>query len=69
MWESVLKMQQLEIQINSGDKAVRLRIREEAAAAASKALELSQSELFELMHTFLTINRTFNQEVMYYDEA
>lgn len=69
MWESVLKMEQFEIQMNSDNKAVQFHIPQPADAAFPKELELSHSELFELMHTFLSINRTFNQEEMDYDPS
>lgn len=69
MWQSVLKKDQLEIQMNTNDKSIRVRISEQKETAERIELELNQSELFELLHTFLAINRSFNKETMYYDEA
>lgn len=69
MWQSVLKKDQLEIQMNSDDKSIRVRISERKETAERIELELNQSEMFELLHAFLTINRSFNKETMYYDEV
>lgn len=69
MWESVLKKKQLEIQVNSDDKSIRFQLANQEVTGAPVQLELSQSELFELMHTFLDINRSFNRETMYYEEV
>ncbi|ALS22604.1 MULTISPECIES: hypothetical protein [Paenibacillus] len=69
MWESVLKKDQLELQMNSNDKSIRFRVSEQKETAERIELELNQSEMFELLHAFLTINRSFNKETMYYDEA
>ncbi|MBP1155343.1 MULTISPECIES: hypothetical protein [unclassified Paenibacillus] len=69
MWQSVLKKDQLEIQMNSTDKSIQVRISEKTETAEQVELELSQSEVFELLHALLTINRSFNKETMYYDET
>ncbi|MEK8127325.1 hypothetical protein WMW72_05295 [Paenibacillus filicis] len=53
----------MEIQMDTGSKAVRLRIWDNGPASGLQAgLELTQSEMFELLHTLLTINRSFNLE-------
>jgi hypothetical protein len=69
MWESVLKNKQLEIQVNSDDKSIRFFMVKEERQETPVQLELNQSEMFELMHTFLDINRSFNKETMYFDEV
>lgn len=69
MWQTMLKKGQLEIQMNSNDKSIRIQLCDSSEPKERIELELSQSELFELLHTFLTINRSFNKETMYYDEA
>jgi hypothetical protein len=68
MWESVLKKKDWELQINSERKSIALNISKDPTINESVSVRLSQSELFELMHTFLAINRSFNQESMYYEE-
>ncbi|WP_159883141.1 hypothetical protein [Paenibacillus puerhi] len=62
MWETVLVKDQMEVQMDAGNKAVRVRILETRPAAGPSALELDQSEMFELLHTLLTINRSFHHE-------
>ncbi|MCZ8513018.1 hypothetical protein O9H85_11410 [Paenibacillus filicis] len=71
MWECVLKRNQLEIQMNSEGKSIRLFWRGHAETdrpGDATGVELTQSDMFELMHTFLSINRTFNEETMYFEE-
>lgn len=67
MWESVLKKDRLEIQVNPDNKSILFQVSGKAEKDHSVALELNQSELFELLHTFLTINRAFNKETMYFE--
>ncbi|UUZ79371.1 hypothetical protein LJK88_29935 [Paenibacillus sp. P26] len=67
MWESVLKQEQLEIQVNPERKSIRFQLGG-AAAEEDSVVILTQSEMFELMHTFLSINRTFNKETMYFED-
>jgi hypothetical protein len=63
MWEQVWKQKQMEIQMDAGSKAVRLRIGDSASPSGPQAgLELSQSEIVELLHTLLTINRSFQPD-------
>lgn len=66
MWESVLKTEQLEIQVHPEKKTIRFQAGSQTRQ--EEGVVLSQAELFELMHTFLTINRAFNKETMYFDE-
>lgn len=68
MWESVLKQDQLEIQVNSEGKSIRLYWGESIEGAGTSSIVLTQSDMFELMHTFLTINRKFNKETMYFED-
>ncbi|SFL31279.1 hypothetical protein SAMN03159341_10520 [Paenibacillus sp. 1_12] len=67
MWESVLKKQKWELQVNSERKSIAFNISKNEADE-NVTVRLDQSELFELMHTFLSINRSFNQESMYFEE-
>ncbi|CAG7611125.1 hypothetical protein PAESOLCIP111_01335 [Paenibacillus solanacearum] len=69
MWESVWKKETLEIQMNPERKSIMLQMSEGTETAAPLHVQLNQSELFELLHTFLNINRSFNKETMYYDDA
>ncbi len=64
-----MKKQQLEIHVNSNDKSIRFQVASSDSEGNPVQLELNQSELFELMHTFLHINRSFNKETMYYEEV
>lgn len=59
----------MEILMNSNDKSIRVRVSERTVTEEQAELELSQSEMFELLHALLTINRSFNKETMYYDET
>jgi hypothetical protein len=68
MWKSVLKKQEWELQVNSERKSIAFNISKDATINESVSVRLSQSELFELMHAFLAINRSFNNESMYYEE-
>ncbi|MCS7459734.1 hypothetical protein N0M98_06230 [Paenibacillus doosanensis] len=68
MWESVLKKDQWEIQVDQDHKSILLNVSTNAAGSGHVSLQLDQSELFELLHTFLSINRSFNNETMYYDD-
>lgn len=68
MWESVLKKEHWEIQVNPDNKSIQIQVMPEETVGKPIALELCQSELFELLHTFLAINRSFNKETMYYDD-
>jgi len=68
MWESVLKKEQWEIQVDHDRKSILLNVTTNAANSETVSLQLDQSELFELLHTFLSINRSFNNETMYYDD-
>lgn len=67
MWESVLKKQKWELQVNSERKSIAFNISHNEEIG-DVSVRLDQSELFELMHTFLSINRSFNQESMYFEE-
>lgn len=67
MWESVLKKQEWELQVNSERKAMVLNISKNSAVSEVISVRFSQTELFELMHTFLSINRSFNNESMYFE--
>lgn len=68
MWKSVLKKQEWELQVNSERKSIALNISKGKNINDGVSVRLSQSELFELMHAFLTINRSFNNESMYFEE-
>ncbi|MFE5317250.1 hypothetical protein ACFQ88_00955 [Paenibacillus sp. NPDC056579] len=68
MWESVLKKEQWEIQVDQDHKSILLHVSTNAANNEKISLQLDQAELFELLHTFLSINRSFNNETMYYDD-
>jgi hypothetical protein len=68
MWESVLKKEQLEICVNPERKSILFQVTEGEDERKPVSLQLNQSELFELLHTFLSINRSFNKETMYYEE-
>jgi hypothetical protein len=61
MVESVLKNDRLEIQVNQTAKQVLLSIRGDKTP-----ITFNQNDLFELMHTLLTINRNFNREESYF---
>ncbi|WP_240417025.1 hypothetical protein [Paenibacillus periandrae] len=67
MWESVLKKQKWELQVNSERKSIAFNISDNETNG-DVTVRLDQSELFELMHTFLSINRSFNKESMYFEE-
>ncbi|WP_248925517.1 hypothetical protein [Paenibacillus hamazuiensis] len=67
MWESVLNREHLEIQADQSRKSVLLRIKKAQPAAEAASLHLNESEFFEVIHTLLTINRTFNQPANYFD--
>ncbi|OXM88003.1 hypothetical protein [Paenibacillus rigui] len=68
MWESVLKKEHWEIQVNPDNKSIQIHVDPSETKEERIFLELDQSELFELLHTFLSINRSFNNETMYYDD-
>ncbi|WP_081823981.1 hypothetical protein [Paenibacillus sp. UNC451MF] len=68
MWESVLKKEQWEIQVDQDHKSILLNVSTNPQNDETVSLQLDQSELFELIHTFLSINRSFNNETMYYDD-
>ncbi|MBE1441727.1 hypothetical protein GGC63_001150 [Paenibacillus sp. OAS669] len=68
MWESVLKKDQWEIQVDQDHKSILLNVSTHPSSEETVSLQLDQSELFELIHTFLSINRSFNNETMYYDD-
>ncbi|WP_282935567.1 hypothetical protein [Paenibacillus sp. RC67] len=68
MWESVLKKEQWEIQVDQDHKSIMLNVSTNPMNDETVSLQLDQSELFELIHTFLSINRSFNNETMYYDD-
>jgi hypothetical protein len=68
MWESVLKKEQWEIQINPDYKTILFNVTKSPSHDEKVTLRLSQAELFELMHTFLSINRSFNNESAYFEE-
>lgn len=67
MWESVLKKQKWELQVNSERKSIAFNISDNETNG-DVTVRLDQSELFELMHTFLSINRSFNKESMYFED-
>ncbi len=69
MWESVLKKDQFEIRMNPAYKSILFQVSDPAGSEDQPALMLNQAELFELMHAFLAINRTFNRETMYFEEG
>ncbi|KEQ26022.1 hypothetical protein [Paenibacillus tyrfis] len=69
MWESVLKKDQFEIRMNPTYKSILFQVSDSAGSEGRPALVLNQAELFELLHAFLAINRSFNQETMYYEEG
>lgn len=71
MWESVLKKEQWEIEVNPDNKSIRFNISNQSGTEHKEgqiSLQLEQSDLFELLHAFLSINRSFNKETMYYDD-
>ncbi|MDF2961859.1 MAG: hypothetical protein K0S39_3594 [Paenibacillus sp.] len=69
MWESILKKDQWEIQFNPDNKSILFHVlNQNKEDSGQVSLQLNQSELFELLHAFLSINRTFNNETMYYDD-
>lgn len=68
MWESVLKKEQWEIQVDQDHKSILLNVSTNPSSEETVSLQLDQTELFELIHTFLSINRSFNNETMYYDD-
>ncbi|GAA4861110.1 hypothetical protein GCM10023310_45590 [Paenibacillus vulneris] len=68
VWESVLKKDQWEIQVDQDHKSILLNVSAHPSSEETVSLQLDQSELFELIHTFLSINRSFNNETMYYDD-
>jgi len=70
MWESILKKEQWEIQVDLVSKSLCINIggQQQADSGGQHSLQLDQSDLFELMHALLTINRSFNNETMYYDD-
>ncbi len=68
VWESVLKKEQWEIQVDQDHKSILLNVSTNPQNDETVSLQLDQSELFELIHTFLSINRSFNNETMYYDD-
>jgi regulator of sirC expression with transglutaminase-like and TPR domain len=68
MWESVLKKELWELQVNSDSKSIRLQVSNNPQSQEQVTVQWEQSELFELLHAFLTINRSFNNEPMYYDD-
>ncbi|WP_231884782.1 hypothetical protein [Paenibacillus elgii] len=69
MWESVLKKDQFEIQMNPTYKSILIQVSDTTTGSEGRpALVLNQAELFELLHAFLAINRSFNRETMYYEE-
>ncbi|WP_192701468.1 hypothetical protein [Paenibacillus sp. OAS669] len=68
VWESVLKKDQWEIQVDQDHKSILLNVSTHPSSEETVSLQLDQSELFELIHTFLSINRSFNNETMYYDD-
>ncbi|MNN70210.1 hypothetical protein D3C81_1860470 [compost metagenome] len=68
VWESVLKKEQWEIQVDQDHKSIMLNVSTNPMNDETVSLQLDQSELFELIHTFLSINRSFNNETMYYDD-
>ncbi|WP_019533990.1 hypothetical protein [Paenibacillus ginsengihumi] len=68
MWKSMLSNEYIEIEANAEKRTLKLHMKRFGESAAPVTLELNQSELFELLHTFLTINRAFNKETMYFEE-
>ncbi|PZE21883.1 hypothetical protein CBW46_005630 [Paenibacillus xerothermodurans] len=68
MWESVLQKERWEIQVNPDYKIIRLHVISKEENREPVTLQIGQTELFELMHAFLAINRAFNAETMYYDD-
>ncbi|MCR8634543.1 hypothetical protein [Paenibacillus radicis (ex Xue et al. 2023)] len=71
MWESILKKEQWEIEVNPDHKSIRFHISKNHGQENEEgqiSLQLDQADLFELMHSLLSINRSFNNETMYYDD-
>lgn len=68
MWKSVLSNERMEIEANAENRTLKVHMKRFGESAAPATLELNQSELFELLHTFLTINRAFNKETMYFED-
>ncbi|NHN30871.1 hypothetical protein [Paenibacillus agricola] len=68
MWKSVLKKKEWELQVNSERKSIALHISQAPGSSEIVSVRLNESELFELMHAFLSINRLFNNESMYDEE-
>jgi hypothetical protein len=68
MWESVLKKEQWEIQVNPDHKSILVKVLKSPAHEEKVTVRLNQSELFELIHTFLSINRSFNNESAYFED-
>ncbi|WP_426453675.1 hypothetical protein ACP26L_15145 [Paenibacillus sp. S-38] len=68
MWESELKQGQLRIAMNPTNESLLVQISPPSGEASPLSLELNQSEMFELLHVFLQLNRSFNRETMYFDD-
>ncbi|MNI50389.1 hypothetical protein D3C73_1050460 [compost metagenome] len=58
MWESVWKNNQLEVHMNTADKLFTLEV-DLGDSDQNVKLQFNQSELYELLHTLLAINRSF----------
>jgi hypothetical protein len=65
MLESVWRNEHLDIQADTEDKQMVFTISGEESAHPIQ-LQFNQAELFELIHAFLAINRTFQNEKPYY---
>ncbi|WP_237763060.1 hypothetical protein [Paenibacillus sp. A3] len=65
----MLKKDQFEIRMNPTYKSILFQVSDTAWSEGRPALVLNQAELFELLHAFLAINRSFNKETMYYEEG
>ncbi|MGF7030546.1 hypothetical protein J2T17_001451 [Paenibacillus mucilaginosus] len=68
MWESEFMQGRLRIAMNPTNERLLFEISSPTGEAAPLSLEMNQSEMFELLHVFLQLNRSFNRETMYFDE-
>ena len=67
MWESVLKKDKLEIDMDALDKQVAFKV-SRPGQEEPVMVQFDQAEMYELLHAFLTISRTFQGDKPYFSD-
>lgn len=66
MWEEMLLTEQLSIHMDKSSHRLELKLREHECEDTVSAVQLSQAELTQLLHTLLEINRCFRGDIAYF---